>query len=130
MFFFFFSSRRRHTRFKCDWSSDVRSSDLSRLSSRSCQRNGRVAWFKPGGHSFENVFRKQGNRVEWNARRVFDGIHDRRGGAIPGKFSHALRAPSPLLPSNLSQQNPHCSETPPPPPHPIPTPPLSQPILS
>src|SRR5260370_3203065 len=25
----FFSSRRRHTRFKCDWSSDVCSSDLS-----------------------------------------------------------------------------------------------------
>src|SRR5260370_24907947 len=27
-FCFFFSSRRRHTRFKCDWSSDVCSSDL------------------------------------------------------------------------------------------------------
>src|SRR6266478_1356699 len=30
LFFFFFSSRRRHTRFDCDWSSDVCSSDLSR----------------------------------------------------------------------------------------------------
>src|SRR2546430_11972788 len=29
--FFFFSSRRRHTRFDCDWSSDVCSSDLFRL---------------------------------------------------------------------------------------------------
>src|SRR5207237_3430555 len=28
VFCFFFSSRRRHTRFKCDWSSDVCSSDL------------------------------------------------------------------------------------------------------
>src|SRR5260370_37926688 len=28
---FFFSSRRRHTRFKCDWSSDVCSSDLVEL---------------------------------------------------------------------------------------------------
>src|SRR5882762_10837484 len=28
MCIFFFSSRRRHTRFKCDWSSDVCSSDL------------------------------------------------------------------------------------------------------
>src|SRR5256886_1704819 len=28
--FFFFSSRRRHTRFDCDWSSDVCSSDLHR----------------------------------------------------------------------------------------------------
>src|SRR5207237_2376598 len=30
VFVFFFSSRRRHTRFKCDWSSDVCSSDLQR----------------------------------------------------------------------------------------------------
>src|SRR5256886_7059557 len=29
LLFFFFSSRRRHTRFDCDWSSDVCSSDLS-----------------------------------------------------------------------------------------------------
>src|SRR2546430_5693337 len=29
-FLFFFSSRRRHTRFDCDWSSDVCSSDLGR----------------------------------------------------------------------------------------------------
>src|SRR5260370_25405434 len=28
---FFFSSRRRHRRFKCDWSSDVCSSDLKQL---------------------------------------------------------------------------------------------------
>src|SRR5256886_7498007 len=28
VFIFFFSSRRRHTRFDCDWSSDVCSSDL------------------------------------------------------------------------------------------------------
>src|SRR5256886_7230384 len=32
VFFFFFSSRRRHTRFDCDWSSDVCSSDLVELS--------------------------------------------------------------------------------------------------
>src|SRR2546430_7551498 len=29
MLIFFFSSRRRHTRFDCDWSSDVCSSDLN-----------------------------------------------------------------------------------------------------
>src|SRR2546430_12687638 len=28
---FFFSSRRRHTRFDCDWSSDVCSSDLASM---------------------------------------------------------------------------------------------------
>src|SRR5205085_6916409 len=32
---FFFSSRRRHTRFDCDWSSDVCSSDLDILTDRS-----------------------------------------------------------------------------------------------
>src|SRR5690606_39317602 len=32
---FFFSSRRRHTRFSRDWSSDVCSSDLGRLSRQS-----------------------------------------------------------------------------------------------
>src|SRR2546430_7109084 len=35
--FFFFSSRRRHTRFDCDWSSDVCSSDLPRLRHREPQ---------------------------------------------------------------------------------------------
>src|SRR5690348_18068848 len=30
-FFFFFSSRRRHTRWTGDWSSDVCSSDLTRI---------------------------------------------------------------------------------------------------
>src|SRR5579859_5818201 len=35
IFFFFFSSRRRHTRFDCDWSSDVCSSDLALPTARS-----------------------------------------------------------------------------------------------
>src|SRR5256886_3339666 len=35
VWFFFFSSRRRHTRFDCDWSSDVCSSDLRNASSAS-----------------------------------------------------------------------------------------------
>src|SRR5437868_7664243 len=35
-FIFFFSSRRRHTRSKRDWSSDVCSSDLGR-SARACE---------------------------------------------------------------------------------------------
>src|SRR5260370_31353516 len=37
---FFFSSRRRHTRFKCDWSSDVCSSDLEDLWRHACARLG------------------------------------------------------------------------------------------
>src|SRR2546430_17218257 len=46
MIFFFFSSRRRHTRFDCDWSSDVCSSDLRTLLCRTwrnnCQRRTRL----------------------------------------------------------------------------------------
>src|SRR6266481_8430175 len=34
LFFFFFTSRRRHTRWNCDWSSDVCSSDLRAVSGR------------------------------------------------------------------------------------------------
>src|SRR5256886_5238548 len=43
LFFFFFSSRRRHTRFDCDWSSDVCSSDLVRGSVRLYFLGGAVA---------------------------------------------------------------------------------------
>src|SRR2546430_7115898 len=63
--FFFFSSRRRHTRFDCDWSSDVCSSDLTSVSTRRSPMHGlqRVlllctilalptsAWAKDGGKS-------------------------------------------------------------------------------
>src|SRR2546430_5509227 len=36
----FFSSRRRHTRFDCDWSSDVCSSDLAELLHETEQHHG------------------------------------------------------------------------------------------
>src|SRR2546430_4321099 len=57
---FFFSSRRRHTRFDCDWSSDVCSSDLctrkrSRASARCCPCS------KP--------WRKQANPCWWWLKR-------------------------------------------------------------
>src|SRR2546430_16125955 len=35
---FFFSSRRRHTRFDCDWSSDVCSSDLAQATALDAER--------------------------------------------------------------------------------------------
>src|SRR2546430_11150248 len=47
MLFFFFSSRRRHTRFDCDWSSDVCSSDLGRGNER------QLAGIKGIGLAFE-----------------------------------------------------------------------------
>src|SRR5689334_24673256 len=41
--FFFFSSRRRHTRWNCDWSSDVCSSDLAICRGAECRTSGRTA---------------------------------------------------------------------------------------
>src|SRR2546430_7724130 len=43
LIFFFFSSRRRHTRFDCDWSSDVCSSDLL-LRGDGAPQHGRRRW--------------------------------------------------------------------------------------
>src|SRR5438270_10235366 len=42
--FFFFSSRRRHTRFDCDWSSDVCSSDLVPTETPSRKAGGGGTW--------------------------------------------------------------------------------------
>src|SRR5690348_18458285 len=47
MVFFFFSSRRRHTRWTGDWSSDVCSSDLlqwARAASSRCSRSSESCW--------------------------------------------------------------------------------------
>src|SRR5689334_23629148 len=47
-FFFFFSSRRRHTRWNCDWGSDVCSSDLKRLAApKKGSRTQRELFFRP-----------------------------------------------------------------------------------
>src|SRR5205085_6128121 len=48
---FFFSSRRRHTRFDCDWSSDVCSSDLAYK--ENARRTGRFAKLMVGARGFE-----------------------------------------------------------------------------
>src|SRR5260370_40061278 len=49
MLLFFFSSRRRHTRFKCDWSSDVCSSDLTAMVSNtaSMMRSAPLTFSRP-----------------------------------------------------------------------------------
>src|SRR2546430_4035219 len=56
-FFFFFSSRRRHTRFDCDWSSDVCSSDLNLFAPRdtAVQSGGTVTWTWTSGTTQHSV---------------------------------------------------------------------------
>src|SRR3989475_4292907 len=80
LFFFFFSSRRRHTRFDCDWSSDVCSSDL--------YAHGEVAAERDGHRSFRRTLRSvlsEDERIQsgfiesWRRRK---GCRGARGSAI------------------------------------------------
>src|SRR5260370_10169146 len=64
---FFFSSRRRHTRFKCDWSSDVCSSDLK-------------------GWSAENMFPQSMSDVEFMNCKDGDGGNYKLRSTSPYKY--------------------------------------------
>src|SRR2546430_2889147 len=64
--FFFFSSRRRHTRFDCDWSSDVCSSDL--LGQDPDRRRGRGRDARHHGDDHVRVSR-QDQAIDLAARR-------------------------------------------------------------
>src|SRR5256886_11720943 len=76
--FFFFSSRRRHTRFDCDWSSDVCSSDLT------------LATLVPIPVR-EGTEPGPGERPPWGAQRVCP-IGSRGDGHIPGPRPPAPRS--------------------------------------
>src|SRR2546430_10316167 len=61
IFYFFFSSRRRHTRFDCDWSSDVCSSDLYELLEKLQRRYRRtVRLVYPDAEALERLVAQQG----------------------------------------------------------------------
>src|SRR5260370_38967370 len=70
VFVFFFSSRRRHTRFKCDWSSDVCSSDLPP------QQNNLVI----GGYNTESGFVNTGLTLPSGAQTGGAGVGRAAGG--------------------------------------------------
>src|SRR2546427_6244863 len=65
--FFFFSSRRRHTRFDCDWSSDVCSSDLAQ---RAELRDVRIDNGEKGGELKVRVDRERAAAFGFNAEQV------------------------------------------------------------
>src|SRR5690606_40598055 len=71
-FLFFFSSRRRHTRFSRDWSSDVCSSDLPaadialELTCEACAHR----W-----HASLDVASLIWDEISANALRLFDEVH-------------------------------------------------------
>src|SRR2546430_11013419 len=53
--FFFFSSRRRHTRFDCDWSSDVCSSDLGGTGGKMFVQNQGGQWREVSQSTFHDL---------------------------------------------------------------------------
>src|SRR5437762_12798290 len=75
MFLFFFSSRRRHTRYIGDWSSDVCSSDLSSRTAR----KGRSARTTPRGAG-----RRTAARTSWSNSNKYGG--PRNGPPNPPAF--------------------------------------------
>src|SRR2546430_17316486 len=73
LFFFFFSSRRRHTRFDCDWSSDVCSSDLGVELDGTAQKRPQVFGLGERAQLVEAGDRKsgvEGKRVDLGGRRI------------------------------------------------------------
>src|SRR5256886_7755156 len=95
--FFFFSSRRRHTRFDCDWSSDVCSSDLADGSSG--QQRSSVFHDRLGTGFIEEAFRtaraadsaaklcyNDYSIEDWNAAKtqgVFRMVQDFKSRGVP-----------------------------------------------
>src|SRR5256886_5036505 len=74
-FYFFFSSRRRHTRFDCDWSSDVCSSDLAQRFLDVRRRQGGILGEEE---------RRDGRRVRCGRRGAEEGAGGRTGGGASG----------------------------------------------
>src|SRR5207237_4740151 len=76
---FFFSSRRRHTRFKCDWSSDVCSSDLLLDDDAGTQHDGAIAHH---AHDVEIVADKQESEIVLTPELVEELQHHRLHGDV------------------------------------------------
>src|SRR5882762_212733 len=95
---FFFSSRRRHTRFKCDWSSDVCSSDLRELTKlKSTYIDALPGYVRPDGRvhtSFNQTGAATGRLSSSDPNLQNIPVRTRRGGEIRRAF---VAAPGHLL---------------------------------
>src|SRR2546430_12926731 len=93
-FFFFFSSRRRHTRFDCDWSSDVCSSDLQHGRQRVQRRDAPLPQPVEGEQREDRHHEHRGGHVEAAQTIGHEERHERRpagkslhGGGARGSLS-------------------------------------------
>src|SRR5579862_4476134 len=76
-FFFFFSSRRRHTRWNCDWSSDVCSSDLAEETGLQCDLGdeaGRTRYVDARGRNKEVRYFRMSGRGEPRPQNEVDEV--------------------------------------------------------
>src|SRR5690606_39676760 len=98
--FFFFSSRRRHTRFSRDWSSDVCSSDLSQGKSaqgHGGRNGGEGTYLKAGAHfsAYAGADRmRRGRQAARNGRKAPLGVGRGGGrgrGGVAGGGGHSDR---------------------------------------
>src|SRR5256886_1757621 len=83
--FFFFSSRRRHTRFDCDWSSDVCSSDLTRYGTFTRMSRYRTrSWraFEPAAAQFSAALSVRVLGLDPGSRRTGFGVIECRGSEL------------------------------------------------
>src|SRR6266511_3728131 len=102
--FFFFSSRRRHTRFSRDWSSDVCSSDLGRGPQEPSCRDARAALSggqrrqqnPPDGLQTRATTPAEGLSVDPTTRRRRCSEREDRAGALATARSSPVRRPRPF----------------------------------
>src|SRR5689334_5224340 len=105
VFFFFFSSRRRHTRWNCDWSSDVCSSDLRSRRAGTRHRRGRRLHQRAqirGTHAGEKRLPREAGRRRPRGRgtcfatRLPPGDHRPRNAPHDGVRVDGAIAPEPV----------------------------------
>src|SRR6266478_7439553 len=93
IFCFFFSSRRRHTRFDCDWSSDVCSSDLVRPHTADLQeRKSQTAAEWKNTPGMRHGQRRREIRKGW--RTADSPEKGTRGATIAAQLRHLAKAES------------------------------------
>src|SRR6267143_1435691 len=104
--FFFFSSRRRHTRWNCDWSSDVCSSDLQKNSSLRAKERSQepreltcvvyweIAWHFRFAGTTGTTKRNSRFQSSWlsicGGGKGTDGAHPPASGQLPGAGTQTM----------------------------------------
>src|SRR5579859_138822 len=96
-FFFFFSSRRRHTRFDCDWSSDVCSSDLSRWRGKPGDGEALRGGRRHGAGGRHRGVPRRTQRLRRQHRRPARRLSGKSGAPMPGSALDNIPGAWPLF---------------------------------